>query len=369
MPQGLAPRAGGGITSSKGASKSSKDDDGKTSTELVTEAISKGLKQDRTLRAKANANKGSTLWWLLTQIKDLLIKFGIGNLTKWQVTTILLGTYFLWPKLKPNMRLLLNRMYLQVLSARDMIVSKVATHLIGLTTTGLTLALASRNNSDTDEDPEPSAAPAVTRAAPAGTLSSTNSAVGVLRNSAPFVDLTLSADNSSRSTTPLSPISESPASRRTPVADIETGLESDNESVPSLEEPSPEANKPEAGAASSPSAAVSQWQSNVKPTESGDAAVQDAQAAQVQPEVPLLSDSASMNTLKLAAPINVSRKITRTVMFSTSSGIPSNAMVDQLRHVVEVAIIAVPVEGPCSMTASVHDELGLLIARWLNRGE
>eukprot|EP00964_Phaeocystis_antarctica_P045535 scaffold26220_cov77-Phaeocystis_antarctica.AAC.2 len=32
------------------------DDDGKTSTELVTEAISKGLKQDRTLRAKANAN-------------------------------------------------------------------------------------------------------------------------------------------------------------------------------------------------------------------------------------------------------------------------------------------------------------------------
>ena len=85
---------------------------------------------------------------LLTQIKDLLIKFGIGNLTKWQVTTILLGTYFLWPKLKPNMRLLLNRMYLQVLSARDMIVSKVATHLIGLTTTGLTLALASRNNAD-----------------------------------------------------------------------------------------------------------------------------------------------------------------------------------------------------------------------------
>merc|ERR1719272_1079596 len=120
-----------------------------------------------------------------------------------------------------------------------------------------------------------------TRAAPAGTLSSTNSAVGVLRNSAPFVDLTLSADNSSRSTTPLSPISESPASHRTPVADIETIVDSDNESVPSLEEPSPETNKPEAGAASSPSAAVSQWQSNVKPTESGDAAVQDAQAAQV----------------------------------------------------------------------------------------
>eukprot|EP00964_Phaeocystis_antarctica_P045831 scaffold26403_cov95-Phaeocystis_antarctica.AAC.2 len=114
--------SGGGITSSKGASKSSKDDDGKTSTELVTEAISKGLKQDRMLRAKTNANKESTLWWLLTQIKDLLIKFGIGNLTAWQVTTILLGTYFLWPKLKPNMRLLLNRMHLQVLSARDMIV-------------------------------------------------------------------------------------------------------------------------------------------------------------------------------------------------------------------------------------------------------
>ena len=94
--------------------------------------ISKGLKQDRTLRPKANANKQSTLWWLLTQIKDLLITFGIGNLTTWQVTTILLGTYFLWPKLKPNMRLLLNRMHLQVLSARDMIVSKVATHLIGL---------------------------------------------------------------------------------------------------------------------------------------------------------------------------------------------------------------------------------------------
>ena len=112
------------------------------------------------------------------------------------------------------------------------------------------------------------------------------------------------------------------------MADIETNLDlsRDNESVPSLEEPSPEANKPEAGAASSPSTAVSQWQSNVKPTESGDAAVQDAQAAQVQPEVPLLSESASMNTIKLAAPMNVSRKITRTVMFNTSSGIPNNAM-------------------------------------------
>ena len=151
------------------------------------------------------------------------------------------------------------------------------------------------------DDPEPSAALAVTRSA---------SMIVAGTPSAPFVDLTLSADNSSRSTTPLSPISESPASHRTPVADIETIVDSDNESVPSLEEPSPEANKPEAGAASSPSAAVSQWQSNVKPTESGDAAVQDAQAAQVQPEVPLLSESASMNTIKLAAPINVSRKIT-----------------------------------------------------------
>ena len=124
---------------------------------------------------------------------------------------------------------------------------------------------------------------------------------------------------------PLSPISESPASHRTPVADIETGLESDNESVPSLEELSPEANKHEAGSTSSPSTAVSQWQSNVKPTESGGATVQDAQAAQVQPEVPLLSESASMNTIKLAAPMNVSGKITlkitdahRTVMFATS---------------------------------------------------
>eukprot|EP00964_Phaeocystis_antarctica_P087370 scaffold55424_cov93-Phaeocystis_antarctica.AAC.1 len=125
------------------------------------------------------------------------------------------------------MRLLLNRMYLQVLSARDRIVSKVATHLIGLTTTGLTLALASRNNSDTDEDPEPSAALAVTRSA---------SMIVAGTPSAPFADLTLSADNSSRSTTPLSPISESPASHRTPVADIETIVDSDNESVPSLEE-------------------------------------------------------------------------------------------------------------------------------------
>ena len=52
-----AAESGGGITSSKGASKSSKDDDDKTSTEIVTEAISKGLKQDRTLRAKAIASK------------------------------------------------------------------------------------------------------------------------------------------------------------------------------------------------------------------------------------------------------------------------------------------------------------------------
>ena len=111
--------SGGGITSSKGASKSSKDVDDKTSTEIVTEAISKGLKQDRTLRAKAIASKQSTLWWLLKQIKALLIKLGVGNLTMWQITTILLGTYFLWPKLKPNMRLLLNRMHLsRTLTAR-----------------------------------------------------------------------------------------------------------------------------------------------------------------------------------------------------------------------------------------------------------
>jgi hypothetical protein len=31
---------------------------------------------------------------------------------------------------------------------------KVAAHLIGLTTTGLTLALASRTNTDIDEDPK-----------------------------------------------------------------------------------------------------------------------------------------------------------------------------------------------------------------------
>ena len=74
-----AAESGGGITSSKGASKSSKDDDDKTTTELVTEAISKGLKQERTLRAKVMANKESTLWWLLKQIKALLIKFGISD--------------------------------------------------------------------------------------------------------------------------------------------------------------------------------------------------------------------------------------------------------------------------------------------------
>ena len=81
-----AAESGGGITSSKSASKKLKDDDDdKTSTELVTEAISKGLKQDRTLRAKATAKNQSTLWWLLKQIKALLIKLGVGNLTTWQI--------------------------------------------------------------------------------------------------------------------------------------------------------------------------------------------------------------------------------------------------------------------------------------------
>ena len=140
-------------------------------------------------------------------------------------------TYFLWPKLKPNMRLVLNRMHLQILSVRDMFVSKVAAHLIGLTTTGLTLALASRTNTDTDEGP--------------GQL-------------IPSVDM--SVESSSRSTTPLSPIPESPMPRRAAVADVEyhsaaeTDIESDNESVPSLEKSSPEADKSEADAASSPSA-------------------------------------------------------------------------------------------------------------------
>ena len=301
--------SGGGITSSKGASKSSKDDDDRTTTELVTEAISKGLKQERTLRAKVMANKESTLWWLLKQIKALLIKFGISNLTKWQITTILLGTYFLWPKLKPSMRLLLHRVHLQVLSARDSFMSKVAAHLIGLTTTGVTFAIASRTNTNTDEDPEPSAAP----------------------TGEPTAEI------SSRSSTPLSPIPESPASRRAAMLNVETyvetGTDFDNESVPPLEEPSPEADKPEADAASSPSTTVSQWQSNVKPTENGGAAVQDAQAVQVQPEVPVPSESISMDTVKLAVPMNVSRKITlkftdaqRAVMFNTSAGIPNDAM-------------------------------------------
>ena len=300
-----AAESGGGITSSKGASKSSKDDDDKTTTELVTEAISKGLKQERTLRAKVMANKESTLWWLLKQIKALLIKFGISDLTKWQITTILLGTYFLWPKLKPSMRLLLHRVHLQVLSARDSLMSKVAAHIIGLTTTGVTFAIASRTSTNTDEDPEPSAAP----------------------TGAPTVEI------SSRSSTPLSPIPESPASRRAAMLNVETGTDSDNESVPPLEEPSPEADKPEADAASSPSTTVSQWQSNVKPTESGGTAVQDAQVVQVQPEVPVPSESISMNTVKLAVPMNVSRKITlkftdaqRAVMFNTSAGIPNDAM-------------------------------------------
>ena len=47
--------------------------------------------------------------------------------------------------------------------------------------------------------------------------------------------------------------------------------------------------------------------------------VEEAQAAQVQPEVPLLFESASMNTIKLAAPMNVSRKMsTRMVAASPS---------------------------------------------------
>jgi len=61
--------------------------------------------------------------------------------------------------------------------------------------------------------------------------------------------------------------------------------------------------------------------------------VQDAQVVQVQPEVPVPSESISMNTVKLAVPMNVSRKITlkftdaqRAVMFNTSVGIPNDAM-------------------------------------------
>ena len=34
-----------------------------------------------------------------------------------------------------------------------------------------------------------------------------------------------------------------------------------------------------------------------------------------------------------------------------------------------IAIVAVAVEASCKVTASVHDEIELLIARWKDRGE
>ena len=80
---------------------------------------------------------------------------------------MLAGYFVVWPNLKPEMRNIFQRIYLQLAYARDIFISSMATRLIGLTTTGIAgMMLSSRaaNDDNSDDDSDPNAPPIVTTA-------------------------------------------------------------------------------------------------------------------------------------------------------------------------------------------------------------
>ena len=212
-----ASASGGGIptTTSKSRGKTKKsDEDEKTATETIMEAGAKTLKQERLLRKKAEDNAIiSVKQILISQVKKIAVAAHdkLSEFSFSQITAVILTFYFIvWPNLKPEMRVVLNRAYAKILNARDIFLSGVASRLVGITTTGILLSMRSPSTSSADDNDNNGSDPSATHggAAPLNPI-----AVAVEPDSRATSSTTSSVtardETSSRDSSPLSPIAES----------------------------------------------------------------------------------------------------------------------------------------------------------------
>ena len=147
---------GGGSTTKATAKKSkSTEDDDKTSTEIVMEAGAKGLRQDRLLRQKAKKSQTSVKELIVAALKKLVMMIyeKASEYTLSQIAaTLVISYYVVWPNLKPEVRNILVRMHSRLVVARDVFLSKVASRLIGITTTGVLLSMRSTITGGNNDD-------------------------------------------------------------------------------------------------------------------------------------------------------------------------------------------------------------------------
>ena len=196
------------------------------------------VKAEKALKGGGIVNLAKTTLLRIKYGILLLIKF----LSRYSPMQLSFGTliayYMVWPNLKPKLREILKKLYSHALVAgftmRNALLTTISERATGAIVTGalvgITAAAQSVNgatasalrtlqtNESSDEDPDPSAVPAATSAgAGAESVAATDS----------------------RSSTPLSPIPESPAARRTEkvvITDIGTGTDRDGKNSGSFVE-------------------------------------------------------------------------------------------------------------------------------------
>ena len=212
-----ASASGGGATTMRSKKK---DDDDRTSTEIIMEAGAKGLKQDRLLRKKAEITPTfkQTMVRILVKLADM-VHDKVSQFTFSQLCTFVLAFYYvIWPNLKPEVRVLLNRFYSKIIVARDTFISGLASRLIGITTTGIILSMRPSSARPpltlVDDDNGTSGSAPIAPSASAGISlnpRSVSSGQVASSNSTAAMEGRDEDATSSRDSSPLSPIAESPA--------------------------------------------------------------------------------------------------------------------------------------------------------------
>ena len=212
-----ASASGGGATTMRSKKK---DDDDRTSTEIIMEAGAKGLKQDRLLRKKAEITPTfkQAMVRILVKLADM-VHDKVSQFTFSQLCTFVLAFYYvIWPNLKPEVRVLLNRFYSKIIVARDTFISGLASRLIGITTTGIILSMRPSSARPpltlVDDDNGTSGSAPIAPSASAGISlnpRSVSSGQVASSNSTAAMEGRDEDATSSRDSSPLSPIAESPA--------------------------------------------------------------------------------------------------------------------------------------------------------------
>ena len=136
--------------------KKKEDEDDKSSAELMFEAGAQGMKEQRLLRRKVKEGNEQSTKALVSKIANLIYdKFG--QLSFSQIMLALMAIYFIiWPGLKPEIRRVLQQLYLSMAKTKEIFLSKVSSKLVGVATTAAAIALRpSPPASDEDDGDSP----------------------------------------------------------------------------------------------------------------------------------------------------------------------------------------------------------------------